>query len=190
MSQPSGWFQIPGVQDGPRTLAEQMLGLDPLLAEVSGKTVLDLGCAEGLISIAVAGAGAEVVDACDNNAAFVETARQYASNVAGKGVIVCEADLNAGMPAWTAGGYDIVLALAIIHKLKLPAERLGQAADLARSLLVIRLPVHAVDGVFHAKYRPDQRCDVVAVMTSRGFDLERIEPGPRDEQVQYWRRVA
>lgn len=165
-----------------------MLGLEQVLNEASGKTVLDLGCAEGLIAAEMAKAGAARVEACDNNDEFVRTAMQQ--EYEHRNLTVHWANLNDGMPAWAAGGYDIVLALAIIHKLRQPAERLAEAAKLARSLLVIRLPIHAVNGVFSAKHRPDQICDTVAVMTRCGFDLERMEPGPRGEQVQYWRRVA
>lgn len=185
---PSGWFAIPGVQDGPRLLSEQMLGLEQALDEVAGKTVLDLGCAEGLIAAEMVRARAAWVDACDNNEDFLNAAFRQKADHAQLGVHW--ANLNDGMPAWAAGGYDIVLALAIIHKLRQPGERLAEAAKLARSLLVIRLPIHAVNGVFSAKHRPDQICDTVAVMTRCGFDLERVEPGPRDEQVQYWRRVV
>ena len=45
-----GWFSTHG-RDGDRTIDQQLLGLDPLFDEVKGKTVLDIGCAEGLISL-------------------------------------------------------------------------------------------------------------------------------------------
>lgn len=179
-----GWFE-----NGPRTLAEQMKGLESMLAEAAGKTVLDLGCAEGLIAIEVANAGAARVDACDNNAVFVTAAMKNTFQEARGDVDVHWADLNAGMPAWTAGGYDIVLALAIIHKLNHPSEKLAAAAAIARDLLVIRLPVHAFRGEFSAKHRPDMKCNVHQVLPPLGFVLERDVPGPRRERVQYWRRT-
>ena len=56
-----GWFVInhdkAGHRDGDRSLEQQMRGLEKLVREVHGKTVLDIGCAEGLISMALVRAG-------------------------------------------------------------------------------------------------------------------------------------
>ena len=50
-----GWFVTDG-RAGDRTLAQQLVGLDKI--NVQGATVLDVGCAEGLISIEMAKRGA------------------------------------------------------------------------------------------------------------------------------------
>ena len=55
-----GWFNIPD-RPGPRTVAQQLLGLDQLFVECKGKTCLDVGCAEGMISIELARRGAIAV---------------------------------------------------------------------------------------------------------------------------------
>ena len=47
-----GWFTT-AKRPGDRTLEQQLVGLDKVLAEVAGKTVLDAGCAEGLISMEI-----------------------------------------------------------------------------------------------------------------------------------------
>lgn len=181
-----GWFAIPGVQDGDRTLAEQLKGLDPLLVEVSGKTVLDLGCAEGLIAQACVARGAAFVNGLDNNPAFIERARALSlpEDKARFDLI----DMNTVNPVYTLPAADLVLGLAIFHKLADPAYALRQWSTRARDLLVIRLPHHGANGVIASKHRPDQRADINAVMPGCGFFLDGTLPGPRGEPVQYWRR--
>ena len=54
--QPKGWFSTLGLVN--RTPDQQLNGLIGCSWRVWGKTVLDVGCAEGLISIELAKAGA------------------------------------------------------------------------------------------------------------------------------------
>ena len=84
--------------------------------------------------------------------------------------------------------FDVVLALAVVHKLPEPEKALGYIARAARSLVVIRLPGGST-GVFQSKGFGTY-CDVNATMPKHGFQLERTEQGPRDELVVYWRRTA
>jgi tRNA G37 N-methylase Trm5 len=184
-----GWFSIPGMQAGDRSVAEQKRGLDAALAEAKGKTVCDLGTAEGCIALDFAQAGAERVFGCDANPALLITANRLlarASSEVRSRVKFSNVDLNKATRErpWS---YDIVLALAILHKLESPEEGTRFAARSAKSLLVVRLPKGST-GEFGSKHRPDQRCDLRKVMPSEGFVLERTEEGPRTEQVQYWRR--
>lgn len=173
-----GWFRIPGVQEGDRSLKEQMTGLAPLVEAVKGKTVLDLGCAEALISVEMQRAGAALVHGVEVNGALRDVAVSL-------GATVFSGDLNKGLPEECLPHYDVVLLLAIVHKLNYPEESLGSFA--ARGdLVVIRLPLGS-RGVFRAKHSK-RKCDVPRVMCAGGFALVRMVAGPRNEIVQYWSR--
>lgn len=200
MAQTTGWLKIPGVQDGARTLEEQMLGLNPALEETPGKTILDLGCAEGTIALEFAKAGAKSIDAYDYNEPFIEVAKQQYEQ---SGL----ADADSSRPgAWpvpvrfkhaditelmakrgTPKRYDIVLALAILHKLPDPEAAIRFCAQSARSLIVIRLPVNSV-GSIRSKHGEHRRADIRVILPEMGFVRERKEVGPRGEWVHYWRR--
>lgn len=178
-----GWFEIPGVQSGDRTLAEQLLGLEPALAACAGKTVLDLGCAEGLIAREFLARGARGVIGLDNNAPFVAVAREAGMERAR----FFECNLNdPGEGFRDRFGADIVLALAIVHKLRLPGRSLAEFAAMARERLVIRLAAGST-GVIRHKYGESQ-CDSREVMPACGFALEQVLEGPRGELVQHWVR--
>ncbi len=174
-----GWFDTPG-RKGDRTLEMQLLGLDPLFDEVRGATILDIGCAEGLISLELARKGAEVTGV-EIVASHIETAKQL------RGALPCRfevADANVYEPD---GEYDIVLLLAILHKLKDPSATCTRFAKAAKSLLVMRLPPE------HAPAVVDKRSglvkhDMAAVMTYQGFHLERITRGSFSEWCGFWRR--
>ncbi len=186
-----GWLKIPGVQDGERTLAEQMLGLAPALAGCNGKTVLDLGCAEGLIGIEFAKAGA-IVRGLELQQQYVDMGNRLAAEA---GVADhCRfarhdlGDLNEPvMPASfpCPDGADIVLALAIVHKLRNPGRALRNMARLAKHRLVIRLPIGS-EGHIVCKHDARQSCDSHRVMFDAGFMLEQTQKGARGERVQHW----
>lgn len=173
-----GWF------GNHRTLGEQMLGLGPAISEAKGKRVLDAGAAEGLIALEFVKAGAKV-DAFDNNRDYVYEGDRQARRHGGGAMRMRWADLNVALPEAYVPPYDIVLALAIIHK----ARDVGQATQLlagaCSGLLVVRLPRDS-KGMIKAKFG-DSRCDLAVEMPALGFKLERKERGPRGELVQYWR---
>ena len=197
-----GWLKVPGIRPmGDRTLEEQMLGLDPALAEASGKTVLDLGCAEGLIGREFAKAGATRVLGIELLKSHLEVARKackgykqmefvcahighYIAANCDQNTATPDGSFKVGYPRET---FDIVLALGIIHKLEDPAVPLVFAARAARSLLCFRAPARATDGVVAAKHG-GKTCNVPEIMKREGFVEERLIPGVRGEAVQYWRR--
>lgn len=182
-----GWLIIPGVQDGERTLAEQLIGLDAAFAVMAGKTVCDLGCAEGLITLECVKGGAASAFGLDCNVDNIAIAEEMAIRAGAVGrVHFARGDVQD----WLRGAparYDIVLALAILHKLRDPVAATRQVAGIARSLVVIRLPGGST-GTFHAKHN-GAFCDVPEVMTSEGWVLNQDVPGPRGERTQYWRPV-
>jgi len=98
-----GWFSTPG-RPGDRTLDQQLNGR--LFMEARGKTVLDVGCAEGLISIELAKAGAIAVHGVE----IVPEHVKVANKLRGDLPITFEVgDANVWQPK---RNYDIVIALA------------------------------------------------------------------------------
>lgn len=180
-----GWFAIPGVQEGERTLEEQLLGLGPLLDEVEGMTVLDIGCAEGLITRALIERGARKVMAFDCNPDNIDAAARLGLDPHRARFAVHNANV-IGPDEEACLHSDIVLGLAIFHKLRDPERMLKEWSRFAGELLVLRLPGGS-KGEFSAKHSK-ARCGVDEVLPPLGFILERTEQGPRDELVQYWRR--
>lgn len=184
------WFSTPG-KPGDRTLEQQLMGLEPLFAEVAGKTVLDVGCAEGLISIECAKHGARCVTGLE--------IRPDAVRCADKGM----AALGISRPFtwWFKCGsaddpevaqkfrsYDIVLMLAVLHKLKDPSAACRRLAAAAKDLVVIRLPP-GTDSVIIDPRSGNVPNDIGWVMADEGFELERAgHSGPFGEWVGYYRR--
>lgn len=176
-----GWFTAAG-RDGDRTLDQQMTGLDLLLAEVAGKTILDAGCAEGLISHELARRGAKFCTGLEIVPGHVEVARELA------GDLPCwfeVANLNE-YDVSKCGPVDVVLMLAILHKLKNPSAVCAALAGLALDLCVIRLPPSGL--VIVDARSNNEPHDIGLVMDACGFYLEGTVAGPFDEYLGYFRR--
>ncbi len=174
-----GWFQTEG-RPGDRTLEMQLLGLDPLFDEAKGATILDVGCAEGLLSMELAKKGAQVtgVEIVESH---IEVAKQL------RGALSCRfevADANDYQPD---EDYDIVLLLAILHKLKDPSRACARFAKAAKNLVVMRLPPENAPTIIDER-SGNVRHDVAAVMTWYGFHLERVTRGSFSEWTGFWRR--
>lgn len=187
-----GWFKIPGLQDGDRTLESQTAAVRPAIALAAGKTVLDLGCAEGLVGLEFAKAGAKHVHSIDSIAGNIDTARKICS---GQPMSFEVADLNVHIREVFAKGdvsqYDIVLALGVTHKLHNPADGVNFAARSARELVLFRSGTAQVGGIITNKWNKKVSCDAHAIMREHGWKLdeEHTGPGPWHEKVEYWRRA-
>jgi 2-polyprenyl-3-methyl-5-hydroxy-6-metoxy-1,4-benzoquinol methylase len=152
--------------------------------------VLDLGCAEALISREFAKAGAEVVG-IELLEPHLAVARQVCKGL--PVTFIC-----ANLKDWIdqhpdPEKFDIVLALGIIHKLHDPNVPMLFAARSASGLVCFRAPARkdkagGGDYLIKSKFT-DVTCNVQKLMREQGFADEGIVPGVRGEAVQYWRRA-
>ncbi len=184
-----GWFIIPGVQDGDRTFEEQFTGLEDACEEAAGKTVLDLGCAEGLISAEFAKRAKSVVgvDVLDDHLAI---ARQLFGHVPNLSFMKCDLRMLATNPEQldAVPACDIVLACGVVHKLREPQRGLEFAVSRARSLFIFRNRATDRPYLVQSKHHPENQCMVDAVLKPLGWNEEKRVPSTRGEAVQYWRK--
>ena len=144
---PKGWFVIPGVQEGERTLTEALKGFEFLRHELRGHMVLDLGCAEGLVGHWCLTHGAKTYDGIDVDDRKIETGRKLADTMGfGSEFMLFVADLNAPEPL--PRSHDIVLCLSILHKLSDPFPLFRYACNAARRWLVLRAPSSIVGRLY------------------------------------------
>lgn len=185
-----GWFKIPGVQDGDRTLEEQIEAIRPALDEVRGKVVLDMGCAEGLIGREFARAGAARVHGIDSVEAHIAAARQQCAELP---MTFQSGDLQKisreALAAQSFERFDFVLALGICHKFRFPEHGVRFAAKSCRELLLLR--GFEPGGIVRSKHFKMNKCDAHAVFEAEGFVREPTRTGGTHfEAVEYWRRRA
>lgn len=175
-----GWFEIAGVQRGDRTLEQQISGLEHLWPAVEGRTVLDLGCAEGLITQECARCGASLVCGIDVNGDALKTAHLHnrVQNVRFK-----QHDLNDGLDE---PRYDVVLMLAVLHKLRDPERLLREVLATDPALVIVRLPPANAPVIIDAR-SGNRPCDTRAIAESMGFSLERVTHGHLSEWTGYFR---
>lgn len=185
-----GWFSIPGVQTGDRTVEEQLLGLEPALEACVGKRVLDLGSAEGLISRAFARAGAARVVGIELVFDHLRVARRICHDAPAVSFI------QASLQEWIQTHpdperFDIVLALGVAHKLHDPGQLIDFAARSATELLAFRGPGKDKmywDGWLESKHTRT-RCHVPTILTGHCFQERETHDSAHGERVQYWARA-
>lgn len=181
-----GWFDIEGLQDGERTVEEQLTGLAPLLERIrSGDRVLDLGCAEGLIGLECFAAGAGLVHGVESVASRVGRGRQLCAGAPVEFFVFDLAGFAEASPAGLLPRYEVVLALSIAHKFADPAGFLSAAMARCGRLLAVRLP-SAVLRDRRSEFKP---LDVPALAGRHGFALAHQAPGPRGEWAGLFERA-
>jgi hypothetical protein len=180
-----GWFDIPGVQEGDRTLAEQLEGLP--INELASGDVLDVGSAEGLISKHLLEQGAERADCLELNPQLRQAAALLLPRDRAR---VFPVDLNDGRQMATLDAqlrpeYETILLLSILHKLENPAGLLRWVAGKHADIIAIRLPGTTGPMVTN-KFTKQAMCDVRGELPA--FVCEE-RPGPRGEWVGIFRRA-
>jgi len=168
-----------------------MLGLERGLAEARGKTVLDLGCAEAVITAEFIRAGAVRAVGIELLESHLVIARQVCEGMPVEFICAHLKDYAAEHPE--PEQFDIVLALGIVHKLEDPEKFLRWAVLCARDLFLFRAPAQRLRGpkgtyVIRSKHTRAE-VNVPNVMREMGFADEGTIDGVRGEAVEYWRRV-
>lgn len=175
-----GWFSTPG-RAGDRTLEQQLVGLDELLGSVRGRSVLDVGCAEGLIGMRLRAAGAARVHGVESVAEHIAVARRLAGGDAA--VTFEQVDANDWTPSEQ---FDVVLLLAILHKLRDPTAAALRFAAAVKEELVVRLP--PAGAVISDARSGFVAHDVGAAFAESGLELEHTCFGTFGEWIGYYRR--
>lgn len=159
-----GWFEIDGLQTGEHRLETRLHGLRMLASHVEDKTILDLGCAEGLISSWLYDQGpARRVDAIEKHLPFLNTAR--AMHLSNRAFRFFQCDVNDQefddlILTKLLPGYDIVLCLCLAQKLKHPREFLLKAARLCNRFFALHLPYDIINDVRSGRRNVDPTKEV------------------------------
>ena len=170
-----GWFNMSG-RPGDRELSDQLKGLSWLFANCKGKSILDAGCAEGLISIELAKAGALAVHGVELVPERVKLANKLRGDLP---VTVEVGDMNTWRPK---RHYSIVIGLAILHKLRSPTTVAAALTAAALDAVVWRLPPAGAPVIRDRRSGYEQH-DIGLVMETSGFRLHSTDRGHLDEWV-------
>lgn len=157
-------------------LSDRLRDLDYIFEHCEDKTVLDLGCAEGVVAQKCLEHGARLVHGFDVEKSRVKSAERLCADYCNAQVF-----LQANLDEWVSWKclqeillttYDIVLYLGIQHHLIYPERlaTLADAASMAGKIFVIR----TTNEVY-------QRDDIVSVLTAEGFDELCLEKHPQRE---------
>lgn len=182
------WFKI-GEAPGLRFLKEQLKGLDDLPKYASRASVLDLGCAEGLIGKHLIDTlGADLVHGVEIVEGRIKLAREQFSGYDNAkfwvGNLNNLPELEQTMAPDLLPKYEVVLLLAILHKLKDPVAVLKWCASRCSRALVVRLPGYTP--YFEDRRSKGQKVDPAAILGG-GWQLCSDKQGPRNERTLIFR---
>lgn len=177
------WFSVNGTP-GDRTLKQQLKGLGDLRDRVAGKTLLDIGCAEGLISTYLFDRGATAVHGIEVRPDFVEVANKL------RGDRACTFEVADANDYEPVRDYDIVIMLALLHKLRDPTTACKRFVAAAREMVVLRLPPKGALVITDDRSN-GKKHDIGRAMTDSGFQLKSANyEGPKGEFMAYYERIA
>ena len=165
-------------------LFDRFEGLDPLLRQANGLSLLDVGMSEGHIAYEFARRGARLIHGMDKHWDKVRFARRLFRDVPiPHGFWRTDLSKSGELPAVGTGElleqYDLVLFLGVYHHIRkdMPQERLDALVD---SLLDRTAKLIAV--------RTDQLPDFAPQIEKRGFELDYAAPKEKIGLLHVYRR--
>ncbi len=162
------WFII-GDNGGQVHIQRQASGLSQV--DMKGKTVFELGCAEGLVSLYCEERGASIVHGLEKRVRAVEVARSLAGYAKKSDKVkFFQGDLLKPKKALNQEGmlpqYDIVMANAVLQKVNKSADILQTILERCTQTAVLR----AIDRNLSVSRR--RSTDIVDFAAKRGFKLD------------------
>lgn len=182
------WFCLPDGGPCRVMVDERLVGLRPLMDEVREQkrrgrplTILDVGCAEGLIAIRLAKLGAAHVHGIDRDRERIQRAKHL------RGSMPCSFEWTRADYYTPPRVYGVVMALSVLHQTVNPSEALHRLVSLrCDRMVVLRLPSGPVVMDRRSGYRPH---DLDAVLRGLGFRLAEETQGPGGEWTGFWHAI-
>lgn len=165
--------------------------LSPHLPPLTGQRVLDVGCAEGLLTRKMAQAGAAFVVGIEKRADRVEWANQMPEVAEGRlrfyhGKAHDLRELAARHPEHFGGGFSLVTCIGVLQHIphREKAAALRGLCSQARDLLLVEAPF--AENVWHflKRRRPTFR------MVQRAIEPEGFTLVKRSGNITLWRRTG
>jgi tRNA (mo5U34)-methyltransferase len=129
-----GLWTNPALPNHPR---DRWLAIEPFVGDLTGKTVLDIGCNAGFFSLRMKERGAERVVAIDID----PTVLQQARFLAGRAGLDIEIQHRSAYDIVELGPFDIVLCLGVLYHLRHPLLALDHIAKICRERLFTQMVV-------------------------------------------------
>ena len=174
----ANWFTTETTQ-GIRTLDDRTAGLEPLqksirtLQTVEEVSVLDVGCAEGLIGDWLTLGKSSRLVGLEGDEIKVASAHEiYADQIADGRYEFIRGNADHLDECGISGSFDVVLLLAILQKLNDPMSCLEKAVRLANKFFALRVPEY---------FWTEHKDDIYKILTGWQMMYE-VRPTENDEE--------